>query len=203
MKKPKGFKKTIVGLTGSFGSGKSTVAAIFKKYKAAVIDADAIGHGLFARGQAIYRKTVREFGQEILDSDKAIDRKKLGRLVFNNPGLLKKLDRLVHPEIIRLIKARINASRAKIVVVDAPLLIEAGLRNLTDKVVVVTASRDTQIKRIQKKTGLTRSDILKRIKSQIPLKKKILLADFVIDNNSTLNKTEKQVNELRRMWWRK
>ncbi len=84
---------------------------------------------------------------------------------------------------------------------DAPLLLEKGLEKITDKLIVVTITRKKQIERMQRKTSLSRPDILKRIKAQIPLREKVRLADFVIDNNATLEKTKRQIQGIRRLLW--
>ncbi len=186
----------ILGLTGSFGSGKSTVAGIFRSFGAKIVDADEIAHRLISRKGLVYKKILRVFGRGILNKDKDIERSKLATVVFNNPGLLGKLNKIMHPAIIKVMKGEAGASRAKIIVLDAPLLVEAGLAKSVDKIILVTVKKDTQIKRLQRKTGLSKEVILKRIRYQIPLKEKARLADFVIDNNGTLKNTKKQVTKL-------
>lgn len=182
-----------MGITGGFGSGKTTVAKIFKSFGTQLIDADRIASRIIKPGSKIYKRTVNAFGKDILKDNKAIDRYKLAHIVFNNKNLLKRLNKIMHPEIIRIIKEQIKTSRAKLIILDAPLLIEVGLENLVDKLIVVKIKRNEQIKRIQGKTSLSKTDILKRIRHQIPLSDKVRLADFVIDNNGTIDNTEKQV----------
>lgn len=196
-------KKIVIGVTGSFGSGKSTVARIFGSYGAKVIDADRLAHQCIKYKSPAYKRIVCIFGSKILKEDKSIDRKKLGRLVFSNKALLKKLNLIVHPEVISAIKKRIKSAREGLIFLDIPLLLEAGLKNIVDKVIVVKTERAKQLKRIQKKLSLGKPDILKRIKSQMPLPLKIHLADFVIDNSFTLKETKKQVAEIRRNLWKK
>jgi dephospho-CoA kinase len=108
----------------------------------------------------------------------------------------------MHPEIIRAINKKIKEISRGIIVLDAPLLIEKGLQNLVDKLIVVTITRIKQIERIRRKTNLKRTDILKRIKAQMPLSNKVRLADFVIDNSKTLEETKKQVIGIRRLLWK-
>ena len=189
-------KKIVLGLTGSFGSGKSTVAAMFKSLGAAVVDADDIAHRIIKPRTETYKRIARAFGEKILKKDKTIDRVKLAKTVFDDPALLYKLNCLTHPEIIRLIKQEVKNSSGKVTVVDAPLLIEAGLKSLADKIIVVTLSLDKQVKRIKARNTTLKKDILKRIRSQIPLAKKIRLADFVIDNNQTMRNTKAQVLDI-------
>lgn len=195
-------QKFVIGVTGSFGSGKTTVARILKSYQTRIIDADKLAHSLLNPGTDTYRRIIASFGKGILKDNKRIDRRKLAGIIFDDKRLLKRLNRIVHPAVIRIIKGRIRGSRAKVIILDAPLLIEAGLRGMVDKLIVVRTSRDKQIKRIQKKTSLRKSDILKRIGYQIPLREKARLADFIIDNSGTLTETRKQVKEIRRVLWK-
>ncbi|MFA5119131.1 MAG: dephospho-CoA kinase [Candidatus Omnitrophota bacterium] len=189
-------KRVVVGLTGSFGSGKSSVAGIFAGRGAHVIDADKIAHSLIRPASAVYRRIIRVFGEDILKKDLTIDRKKLGEVVFNDKSRLVRLNRIIQPAIIRMIKSRIRAHTSGIIVLDAPLLVEAGLTKLVDTLIVVTISPDKQVSRIMKKTGLLQSEIKKRIACQIPLAEKIRRADFVIDNDQTKSRTRRQALEV-------
>ena len=202
MKKRKQNKKKIVGLTGGFGSGKSTVARMFGRFGARIIDADKISHDLIKPREEAYRKVICLFGKEILTKSGLINRRKLAAIVFNDKKTLAEFNKIMHPAIIRRIKQEIKSAKEGIVVLDAPLLVETGLDKLVDTVVVVNAEVSKQIKRIQKRAKLPKSEIIARIKSQIPLKRKLLLADFVIDNNGTVGNTRKQLELLRRLWWR-
>lgn len=198
----RGKQKIIIGITGSFGSGKSTVAKMFASYGAKLINADRLAHRAVAPGTKAYKKITGVFGSAILKKDKRVDRKKLAGIVFDNKNLLKKLNAIIHPEVIRGIKKQIKASRSRVVILDVPLLIEAGLEKIVDKLIVVKITNAMQIKRIQNKTSLSKKDILKRIKSQIPLRLKEQLADFIIDNDGAIEETKKQVEQIRRQWWK-
>lgn len=194
MRRQKGSKKKfILGLTGTFGSGKSTCAGFFRGLGALVLDADKIAHKCIRLNKPAYKKIIRLFGGEILKKNGSIDRKKLARIVFNDTRLLARLNNIVHPEVIRDIKSEINSSKAKVIVLDVPLLIESGLTRIADKLAVVKIPRKTQIERIQNKTSLGRSDILSRIRCQLPQSAKIGLADFIIDNAGSRVRTKKQV----------
>jgi dephospho-CoA kinase len=195
-------KKLILGLTGSFGSGKTTVAKVFKSFGAEIIDADKLAHECLIPKSPAYKKIIGTFGKEILRKNKLINRRRLGEFVFSNKNLLRKLNNIIHPQVIGIIENRIRNSKSKVIVLDAPLLIESGLTKIIDKLIVVKIDRDKQIKRIQGKTSLGRPDILKRIKSQIPLSRKVRLAHFVIDNSGTKKKTRKQVGQIRRILWK-
>ena len=116
-------KKVIIGLTGSFGSGKSSVARILVSCGAWIIDADKLAHKSINPGGKSYRKVISVFGNSILKKDKTIDRRKLSGVVFNNESLLERLNRIIHPEVIRMIKNEIKKAKANFIVLDAPLLI--------------------------------------------------------------------------------
>jgi len=186
----------IIGVTGSFGSGKTTVARMFKVLGAKIIDADIIARSVIRPGTRIYKKIIATFGRGILKKDKKIDRAKLANIVFNNKERLKLLNEIVHPPVIRIIKGRLQVKSKGAIVLDAPLLIEAGLLNLVDKLIVVKTDRKLQIKRLLDKSLLSKSEISKRIKAQVSLRKKIRLADFVIDNSATLKTTKKQAQKI-------
>lgn len=181
-------KKFILGVTGSFGSGKTTVAGMLKGCGVKVIDADRIAHELIKPASPVYKKVIKAFG--------TAKRHKLAALVFNNKNLLRKLNNIIHPAVIRRIKRQIIDAPGEAIVLDAPLLIEAGLVKLIDKLIVVKLSRKEQIKRLIKKTGLNKKDLTKRIDAQIPLKYKVILADFIIDNSGTVKGTRRQVGEI-------
>ncbi|MFA4989632.1 MAG: dephospho-CoA kinase [Candidatus Omnitrophota bacterium] len=195
-------KKIIVGLTGSFGSGKSTVAGIFASCGAKVIDADRIAHASLRRGSKIYKKIVSGFGTGILGKNKEIDRRRLAGVVFNNKKYLKRLNAIIHPAVIRIIKEKINSLEKGVIVLDAPLLLEANLKSTLDCLIVVKIDKDKQLSRLIKKTSLKRADILKRIKFQISQGARERLADFIINNNGSLRNTRKQVAQIRRKLWK-
>lgn len=195
MRKQNCRSKLIIGITGSFGSGKTTVAGIFSSLGAEVIDADKIAHRVISPKTKVYKAVVNAFGRDILKKNGSIDRGKLSGIVFNDKELLGKLNKIIHPEVIRQIKIAINNSFKEVIVLDVPLLIEAGLKSMVDNLVVVKISRKVQIERLVNKTSLTKQEILKRIKAQMPLREKIRIADFIIDNNGTAGNTYKQAVE--------
>ena len=189
-------KKIVIGVTGIFGSGKSTVSGMLKSYGLKIIDADKIAHRYLLPGTGTYKKILDCFGRGVLKKNDKIDRKKLGKLVFSNKKLLKKLNNIVHPKVIFDIREGIRKSKEKVVVLDAPLLLESGLRKIVDDLIVVIIERDELIRRLAKKTVLKRTEILKRLKSQIPQKVKSRFANFIIDNSGTVSETKRQVKKV-------
>ncbi|MFH0739212.1 MAG: dephospho-CoA kinase [Candidatus Omnitrophota bacterium] len=192
-------RRIILGITGSFGSGKSTVARLLKTDSCRVIDADRIAHQVL-RQRDIHKKIASIFGKSVLRKG-SIDRRRLANLVFANKRMLRKLQEIVHPRVIRIIRDKIETS-PKNIILDAPLLIEAGLGDLADKIVVVKISRAKQVERLLSKTALSRSDILRRIRAQFPLSMKVRMADFIIDNNGSFAKTKELVSKIRRLLWK-
>ena len=192
----------IVGLTGGIVGGKSTVASMFRDLGAKSIDADRLGHSVILPYKPAWKKIVKLFGEDILRNDLTIDREKLGKIVFADQALLKKLNEITHPEIIKLIKKEINLARnkthnqEKILIIDAALIYEAKIDRLIDKIIVVYIDEDEQIKRLIKRNNLSKDEALQRVKSQIPMKEKIKKADYVIDNNEKLGKTKEQVEKI-------
>ena len=200
-----GIMVLIIGLTGGIVGGKSTVASMFKDLGAKIVDADKLGHSVILPHRPAWEKITRLFGKDILRNDLTIDRERLGKIVFTNQTLLKKLNEITHPEIIKLIKKEINLaknkthSQEKILIIDAALIYEAKIDRSMDKIIVVYINEDEQVKRLVKRDNLSKEEALQRIKSQMPMKEKVKMADYVIDNSSSLDKTKKQVEKI----WKK
>lgn len=188
----------IIGITGSIGSGKTTVAKIFSRHWYNRIDADEIGHEIIKKNSVAYKKIIDEFGNGVLDNNKSIERENLGDIAFNNDKKLKKLNSITHPIIINEIKKQIKKiSKCKDktrIVIDAPLLLETKAKNLVDKIIVVRCSKESIVKRLSKK--IPEDKIERILKSQMPLKEKLKYADFVIGNNGDLKHLEKQVKSI-------
>lgn len=195
----------IVGLTGGIVGGKSTVASMFRDLGAKIVDVDKLGHSIILPHRPAWIKIVKLFGKDILRNDLTIDREKLGKIVFTNSTLLKKLNKITHPEIIRLIKKEINLaknkthSQEKILIIDAALIYEAKIDKLMDNIIVVYINKDEQVKRLVKRNNLSKEEALQRIKSQMSMKEKVKIAGYVIDNSNSLDETKKQVEKI----WKK
>ncbi|MBD3184939.1 dephospho-CoA kinase [Candidatus Poribacteria bacterium] len=189
----------IVGLTGGIACGKTTVSEIFKELGADIINADLIGHEVLKEDKSVKDRLVATFGQNILGENREISRYKLGNIAFDNKCHLDKINKIVHPAIIRKIQENISQKTSSIqnniLIIEAPLLIEVNLINMVDVVVVVYADEDKQIKRLNDR-GLSENEALKRIKSQMPVKDKLRYADFVIYNNDSISNTRKRVVEI-------
>jgi dephospho-CoA kinase len=192
----------IIGLTGGIVSGKSTVARMFKDLGAKIVDADKLGHKVILPQEAAWKRIIKIFGKDILQKDQTISREKLGKIVFANQNLLKKLNKITHPEIIKLIKKEISLAKdnskeeKKILIIDAALIYETKIDRLMDKIIVVYLDEEEQLKRLIKRNNLSKKEALQKIKSQIPLKEKIEIADYVIDNSNSLDKTKEQVETI-------
>jgi len=190
----------IIGLTGGFGTGKSYVAGIFKELGAKVADADRLAHDSLKIGNPAYKKVAALFGPSVIGPGKEINRHKLGQIVFGDKRLLKRLDAIVHPEVVKEIRMLIRKAGANdVVVIDAPLLIEAGLAGMVDVLVVVKCSKVEQIRRCARKFGFNKEEVLQRIKNQIPLNTKIKMADHVVDNSGSKAETRKAAKKIWRL----
>lgn len=188
-----------IGLTGGIASGKSSVARIIANHGIPVINADEISHSLLEKGSDTYNKVLQKFGDVILDKDGAINRKELGRLVFSDNSALKKLEQILHPVIIQeIIEQLYSMEKAgyQLVIVEVPLLFEAGMENLFDYIWVVSTTPDKQLLRMIKRDKLSDNEAKQRLNNQLPLTEKEQKAHAVIYNNKDLDALEARVLEL-------
>ncbi|MCD6328391.1 dephospho-CoA kinase [bacterium] len=191
----------MVGLTGGFGSGKSTVAQTLQDLGATVIGADTLAREVCAPGTDGLAEIISTFGRDVLFDDGSLDRKRLGDVVFSDPASLSKLNSIVHPRIIaregELIQEMERAQKDTLVVLDVPLLIEVERHHQVDYLVVVDAPMMQRFERLKAKFGdLDRVALEARMKNQLPLEEKVKLADFVVDNSGSLEDTRLQVERL-------
>ena len=185
----------VIGITGSFGVGKTTVANMFRQLGEEVIDADQVAHMIVRPRTSAYRQIIACFGKKILVGV-YISRKRLAREAFSDKKKLKRLDKIMHPKILRIIKGKIKKISSKdILVIDAALLIESGLLPWIDRLVVVKSKSEIQMQRL-KKIGLTVNEMKRRINAQLSQDEKVGFADFIIDNSNGRKKTKRQVREI-------
>jgi dephospho-CoA kinase len=192
-------KMFIIGLTGGILSGKSTVAQMLVEKGAGHIDADKMGHEAYKPHTKTWQKVVDAFGPGILKESGEIDRQKLGDIVFNDPQALARLNRIVHPQIGRLVMDEIKKLSEKgvdVVVLEAALLIEAQWTNVVDEVWVTVAPEQTVIKRLQNRGGLSEEQARARIRSQLPSEERAKYGDVVINTDCDLSEVRATVDEL-------
>ncbi len=190
----------LVGLTGGIASGKSLVARVLKDLGAHLIDADKIVHELLEPGQLAWEEVLACFGKGIQLPNGTIDRRKLGELVFSSPEKRAWLNRCLHPKVFEVYTEQVRHLRARqpeaIVVFDAALLIETGYHKKMDKVIVVYADEEQQLKRLMERDRFTHDQAVARIRSQMPLGEKRTHADYVIENTGNREKTERRTREV-------
>lgn len=189
----------IVGLTGGIGSGKSVVAKMLAKLGAEVIDADQLAREAVRPGSDGLAEIVSRFGPSVLDPNGELDRRRLGSIVFGDEAARRDLNRIVHPRVAARTAEEIEAAAkrgAEVVVYDVPLLYENALEKTFPEVVVVSVSPETQRGRIATRDRLEQAEIEARIRAQLPLAEKVTRATHVIDNDGTLEQTERQVRAL-------
>lgn len=183
----------LIGLTGNIATGKSTVGRMLADLGAEVIDADRVAHEVMQEGGPAYDAVVSTFGSRILDAGGAIDRARLGAVVFRDAAALRRLEEAVHPAVIAEVGQRIVEATAPVVVVEAIKLIEAGMHRAYDALWVVTAPRAVQIERLVRSRGLTEAEAALRVDAQPPQGEKAVLADRVLVNDGDLQKLYEEV----------
>jgi dephospho-CoA kinase len=189
----------IVGLTGSVGTGKSTVASFFKELGAYIIDWDELAREVVRPHLKAWEEIVEYFGKDILNEDLTLNRQKLADIVFPNREKVEKLNQIVHPQVFKEDERITNQIKslepAALIIKDIPLLSEVAGHIFVDKIIVVSVSEQTQLRRLEEK-GMSREDAKNRMESQLPLEEKIKSADFVINNDGSLEETKRQVEEI-------
>jgi len=189
-----------IGLTGGIACGKSTVAGMFVRNGAHLIDFDKLAHEMQEPEKPAWREVVSHFGKEILCPDGKIDRIKLGNIVFADKKKLNKLNKIVHPLVYQEWHKRLEKIGRKekhaIVLADIPLLFEGKMQHLFDLTMLVLIEPEEQIRRLMARNGVSREEAEQRLNSQMPVSKKISLADIVIDNSGSISETEKTVKKI-------
>lgn len=191
----------VIGIVGGIGAGKSTVVALMNEIKPIhSISADLIGHEILRKGQKGYGPVIKAFGESILDESGEIVRERLGKMVFGYPERLEKLNAITHPLITEIIKERIvsyqQIAPSQHIVLEAALLIESGLIQLTDVVIAVYAEVSERTKRVMMRDGIDETQMIRRLKAQKEWEEIERVADYIIDNSISLEATKMQIQQI-------
>ena len=193
-------KFLLVGLTGGIATGKSMVSALLRQLGCEIIDADLLAREVVEPGRPAWTTIVAEFGQDVVTGDGALDRKRLGAIVFANPERRRRLEAITHPAIRERFQARLDELAEQgftgIVVFDAAVMIESGNYKNMDRLVVVVTDEPTQMARLRGRDGTDDAEGRRKIASQMPLAEKAKLADYVIDNSGDRQATAEQVRRV-------
>jgi dephospho-CoA kinase len=191
----------IIGITGNFGMGKTTVLTMFRELGAYTFNIDKFVHEILKRPQTI-KKIARALGEEVLikrSKKISISKTRVADIIFSDSGKRKTVEEIIHPQVLKITTAAAlkisKANPSALIVFEVPLLFEAGYENYFDTTIVVRCNRDVAMRRLISK-GFTRDNAMKRLRAQMPITKKEKLADFVIDNNFGTNRTRKQAKRI-------
>ncbi|MFQ5875832.1 MAG: dephospho-CoA kinase [Dehalococcoidia bacterium] len=188
----------VIGLTGGIGSGKSTVSAVLAELGAHVLDADRVGHAAYEPNTQTWKDVVAAFGEEILQPNGEIDRRKLGGIVFNAPLAMKRLTDIMWPRMYDMVEDKIKEQRESgtgVMVVEAAVLLEAKWTPLVDEVWVTVAPEEAVIQRLRDKNGMTAEQVRARMQAQMSTEERIKHADVVVHNDSGLEELRERVVE--------
>jgi len=193
-------ERFLLGVTGGIATGKTTVVNLLRAKGAAVIDFDLLARTVVEPDKPAWKDIVAYFGEQVLQEDRGLDRKKLSEIVFQDLEKRKKLEGFTHPrilgEFIQELNEIVSGNPRAIILVDIPLLIEQNLQYLFHKVLVVYVPEEQQIQRLMEREGISREEAAGRLKAQLPIEEKLGYADFVIHNEGSLEETGKQVDAL-------
>lgn len=189
----------VLGLTGGIATGKSTADKFFEEKNIPIMDCDEIAHNIMNVNKPAWKDIKEVFGEKYLNEDQTINRKKLGKLVFNDPTKMKILNEITHPRIFQEMESQIAQYKSEgysLIIVDAPVLFESHSEKYYDKTLVISLPQDLQIKRLMARNNLTKEEALSRINSQMSLKEKEARATYVIENTGSVEDLYKKLNEL-------
>jgi len=190
----------IAGLTGGIATGKSTVSSFLGEAGAVIIDADAIARDVVIKDLPAWHEIVKTFGKDVLLPDGEIDRARLGGIIFGDSSKKEILNGIVHPRVIRKVAEQIdkiqNEIPGSIIILDVPLLIEAGMNTGLKEVILVYTPEDIQIKRLVERDKISDEEALLKIRSQMPIEKKKEFATIIIDNSGTIEETKRRALEV-------
>jgi dephospho-CoA kinase len=186
----------VIGITGNIACGKSLVTDHLANLGAFTLDADRVAHELMRSGTATFTRIVERFGSTVVGEDGELDRRRLGRIVFNDPAALKDLDAITHPAVVHEILRRIESSGAEVAVIDAIKLYESGLGDECDETWAVICDPAVQIERLMQRNGIDETEARRRIDAQPRQRDKAERADRVIDNSGTRETTLRRVDQI-------
>ena len=189
----------VIGLTGGIGTGKSEVSRILRDLGATVINADHVGHEAYTPQSQMWREVVAAFGEGILQPSGEIDRKRLGDIVFNEPGAMAKLNSIMHPRMAEMIRRQIEELReqdVKLVVLEAALMVEAGWSSMVDELWVTYAPEELVLERLRQRNNMSDEEIRSRISSQLPFEERARYARMVVHNSGSVAELREKVESL-------
>lgn len=189
----------VIGLTGGIGAGKSEVARILQELGAVIINADQVGHQAYTPHTETWDEVVKAFGEEILQDNEEIDRRKLGGIVFADPAQMARLNSIMHPRLAQMVAERIEESRGQdlpAIVVEAAILFEAGWEYLVEEVWTTEAPEAEIVARLQARNGWDAAEVKKRIDSQMSSAERSARADLVVENSGDLENLEHRIKYL-------
>lgn len=189
-----------VGLTGGIGSGKSTVAGMFREFGVPIIDADAIAHQIVASDSDVLQQIINRFGREYLTSEYTLDRRKLKQIIFNDPPSKVWLEQLLHPLIAKEIARQAIATAAPYCIIEIPLLIEAGLQSTVDRILIVDCPEDLQLRRAMQRDQHSAAEINNIIATQITRSERLKVNGDVLENSSDLAALKVKVGKLHNLY---
>jgi len=194
-------RSIVIGVTGGTGCGVTVVSQLMKEWGGALVSGDQLARDIMQSGMPAFNAVVEAFGESILTSDGQLDRRGLGTIVFKDKEKLERLNKAVHPFWVAAIKENIEKARESggvdVIIVDAAILLETGLKSCVDKIVVVTAPLRLRRARIMQRDDLDETQADQRIFSQVPVSEKINQADYVIENNGTLEQIKTKLEEIK------
>ena len=190
----------LLGVTGGIASGKTVVAKMLEELGAPLIDFDVLARQVVEPGKPAFTQIVDYFGKEVLQGDGTLDRKRLSRIVFRDTEKRNQLEGFTHPLIYEAFLKRVKAITEKdpeaIIQAVVPLLIEKNLQSIFDKVLVVYVSQDKQVERLVERDAISREEAAHMLEAQLPINEKLAYADFVVNNEGSMQETKKQVEEV-------
>jgi len=192
--------RRLFALTGGIATGKSTVSSMFKQLGAYIIDADKLSHEALYKSAIVRKKIVDSFSDSVLNEDGIIDRKKLGEIVWHDDAKRQLLEYIIHPEVIslgeKIISSILEKNPDAVIIYDIPVLYEGNYQNRFKKTILVYADYKIQLKRLMQRDNISEQTAKLLISKQIPIAKKLELADFIIDNSGTIAQTKKQTEQV-------